>query len=115
MLVFFCYNMRSIFLSKEISMTTETVTQPVNSLADTVSALVKSYVKSMGRDKVVNLRDLLLDQVEPAILEVVMLHCRYNQSRAAKMLGISRGTCRALLIKYFDDQYCGRREEKADK
>ena len=93
-------------------MHTETETQHVNSLSETVSALVKSHVKSIGRDKVENLRDLLLDQVEPALLEVVMLHCRYNQSRAAKMLGISRGTCRALLIKYFDEQYCGRREEK---
>lgn len=98
----------------EKSMSTETTTQQTTSLADTVSALVKDHVKVMGRDKVVNLRDMILEKVEPALLEVVMLHCRYNQSRAAKILGISRGTCRALLIKYFDEQYCGRREEKED-
>lgn len=92
-------------------MTTET-TNNTTALADTVSALVKNHVKVMGKDKVVNLRDMILDQVEPVLLEAVMLHCRYNQSRAAKILGISRGTCRALLIKYFDEQYCGRREEK---
>lgn len=95
-------------------MTTETTINPLASLAETVSALVKSHVKSMGKDKAVNLRDMILEQVEPALLEVVMLHCRYNQSRAAKVLGISRGTCRALLIKYFDEQYCGRRDEKDD-
>lgn len=95
-------------------MSTETETQQSTALADTVSALVKNHVKVMGRDKVVNLRDMILEKVEPALLEVVMLHCRYNQSRAAKILGISRGTCRALLIKYFDEQYCGRREEKDD-
>lgn len=95
-------------------MTTEATNYPTQTLAETVSALVKNHVKVMGKDKVVNLRDMILDQVEPVLLEAVMLHCRYNQSRAAKILGISRGTCRALLIKYFDEQYCGRREDKDD-
>lgn len=37
---------------------------------------------------------------------------KYNQSRAAKALGISRGTFRMLLMKYFGDKYCGHRSEK---
>jgi Fis family transcriptional regulator, factor for inversion stimulation protein len=39
-----------------------------------------------------------------------MEHCKYNQSRAAIMLGISRGTLRTKLRRYFDDKYVGSRE-----
>ena len=78
-------------------------------LADAVSRLVACYLESMGNAPVVNLHDRLMAQIEPPLLKAVMETCKYNQSRAAKTLGISRITCRTLLIKYFDRQYCGRR------
>jgi Fis family transcriptional regulator len=65
-------------------------------------------MQAINKDKVTNLHELIFEQIEPALLEVVMAHCRYNQLRTAKVLGISRGTCRSLLIKYFNDKYCGR-------
>lgn len=46
------------------------------------------------------------------LYKAVMEHCRYNQSRAAIILGISRGTLRKMLAYYFDDPYVGTREEK---
>jgi Fis family transcriptional regulator len=55
---------------------------------------------------------MVLEQIEPPLLQAVMEKYKYNQSRAANALGISRGTFRALLFKYFDEKYCGRRLEK---
>ena len=41
-----------------------------------------------------------------------MENCRYNQSRAAIVLGVSRGTLRTKLKRYFDDQYVGTRGKR---
>lgn len=48
--------------------------------------------------------------VETPLFRAVMEHCKYNQSRAAVMLGISRGTLRTKLKRYFDDKYVGSRD-----
>ena len=44
-------------------------------------------------------RDILA-QIEDPMLEMVMRHTRYNLSRAAKILGINRGTLRKKLKQY---------------
>lgn len=87
----------------------QTATHSV-SLAETVEQTVKQYLESVEIKDVTNLYDLLLEQVEPVLFKTVVEHCRYNQSRAAAILGLSRGTCRKKLIQYFDNQYCGTRE-----
>jgi len=43
---------------------------------------------------------VVLNEVEPAILNVVMQHADGNQSQAASMLGISRCTLRKKLKQY---------------
>lgn len=50
-----------------------------------------------------------LVEVEKEILEKLMLNKRYNQSRAAKELGVTRQTLRRLLVKHFGDKYVGTR------
>jgi DNA-binding protein Fis len=81
-----------------------------NTLATTVETTIKTYMDSMDKDSILNLYDLLMEQVEPALFKAVIERCKYNQSRAASMLGLSRGTLRTKLSKYFDDQYCGTRD-----
>jgi DNA-binding protein Fis len=54
----------------------------------------------------------VLEQVEPPLLEATMEKAKYNQVRAAKILGVSRGTLRKKLKQYFDDKYCGTRGEE---
>lgn len=39
-------------------------------------------------------------EVESGMLEIVMKHCKHNQTKAAKILGINRGTLRKLLKLY---------------
>lgn len=79
-----------------------------SSLAEKVGLLITRHLESSGKD-IVDLHQMVLEQIEPPLLKAVMERYKYNQSRAAKALGISRGTFRKLLIKYFDEQYCGRR------
>jgi len=82
-------------------------------LTATIDTLIRDYLGSMSKDKITNLYDMVLEQIEPSLFRAVIEHCRYNQSKAAAMLGLSRGTCRTKLIKYFGDRYCGSREEAA--
>ena len=82
-----------------------------SSLAETVSQVVTRYLESAGND-IIDLHQMVIEQIQPPLLQAVMKQYKYNQSRAAKVLGISRGTLRMLLIKYFDDQYCGTRPDK---
>lgn len=81
------------------------------SLAESVRSLIKSYFETVeNKNEITNLHQMVLEAIEPPMLRAVMEKCKYNQSRAAQLLGISRGTCRSMLIKYFDTHYCSRRE-----
>ena len=79
-----------------------------SSLAETVSQVVTRYLESAGND-IMDLHQMVIEQIQPPLLQVVMKQYKYNQLRSAKALGISRGTLRRLLIKYFDDHYVGSR------
>ena len=76
-------------------------------LAQTVKSMISDYLNNLKGNEVSNLHELFLEQVEPPLLEATMESCKFNQVRAAKILGISRGTLRKKLIHYFEDKYCG--------
>ncbi len=42
----------------------------------------------------------ILDQLEKTIINTVLVHNRYNQSKTAKDIGISRGTLLKKIKKY---------------
>ena len=44
--------------------------------------------------------ELVLSEIEAPMLEEVMTYTRGNQTRAANLLGINRGTLRKKLKKY---------------
>ena len=50
-----------------------------------------------------------MSEIEPPLFKAVLEKSKYNQVRAAKTLGISRGTLRKKLKLYFGDMYCGSR------
>jgi len=47
-----------------------------------------------------NLYELLLSEVEKPLIETVLAHVQGNQTRAAEMLGINRGTLRKKMQQY---------------
>lgn len=74
-------------------------------LQDTVYDVVTNFLRDNKGNTVVDLYDLVLQEVEPPLLKAVMEKKRGNQLQAAKMLGISRGTIRKKLLRYFGTRY----------
>lgn len=85
-------------------------TESASSLAESVSKCVQRYFAELKGSEPVDLYQFVLEEVEIPLFKCVMEHCKYNQSRAALMLGVSRGTLRTKLRHYFDDQYVGSRD-----
>ena len=69
-------------------------------IAVSVEQAVTQYLRLMSDESVSDLYGLVLSQVEPALLRSVMTHVQHNQSKAAHLLGISRGTLRSKLRKH---------------
>jgi Fis family transcriptional regulator len=65
-----------------------------------VTSALELYLEDMNGHEVNDLYHVVLSEVEPAILDVVMNHVEGNQSEAAEILGISRGTLRKKLKLY---------------
>lgn len=65
-----------------------------------VQTLLASYFEDMDGHRAGNLFDLVMDEVERPLLEAVLGHTRGNQSKAAEVLGLNRGTLRKKLRKY---------------
>ncbi len=69
-------------------------------LRDAVKKAVHNYLKQLNGQDVQDVYDLVLSELEAPLLEEVMTYTRGNQTRAAIMLGINRGTLRKKLKKY---------------
>ncbi|MFT5814777.1 MAG: Fis family transcriptional regulator, partial [Psychroserpens sp.] len=60
----------------------------------------KNYLSQLNGNDVDDMYDLVLSEIEAPMLEEVMQYTRGNQTRAANLLGINRGTLRKKLKKY---------------
>ena len=69
-------------------------------LRDHVTKTLKQYFNEIEGATPTEMYDLVVSEVEHPLLEAVLLHTRGNQSKAAKILGINRGTLRKKLIRY---------------
>jgi len=65
-----------------------------------VRKALQKYLADMGEHSAGNLYELLLSEVEKPLLETVLAHVQGNQTRAAEMLGINRGTLRKKMQQY---------------
>ena len=69
-------------------------------LADSVETALERYFEQLDGAKTCDLYDLVLAEVERPLMCAVMAHVDQNQSRAAELLGLSRGTVRKKLKTY---------------
>lgn len=69
-------------------------------LRETVQTSIRNYLKDMGNSQAEDLYQILLSEVEPPLIEEVLRFTNYNQSRAARILGITRNTLRTKLLRY---------------
>ena len=70
------------------------------SIKDAVSQCVKRYFDDLGDQDATDLYQMVLNEVEPALLKSVMEHTRGNQSRSSEILGLNRGTLRKKLKQH---------------
>jgi Fis family transcriptional regulator len=61
---------------------------------------LSEYFTSLNGDRPVQLYDLVLREVEEPLFRVVLDYAEGNQSRAAGILGINRGTLRKKLKQF---------------
>jgi len=80
-------------------------------LQDVLLKKINDFLNSQDIKELTNFHSMYLSEIEPPLLNAVMEKNKYNQVRSAKMLGISRGTLRKKLKEYFDDKYCGTKED----
>lgn len=77
---------------------------PATPLRDHVYEALRIYFHNLGdQQQPSNLYDLVLQEMESPLLEIVMQRTRGNQTKAAELLGINRGTLRKKLRQYSID------------
>ncbi|AWX13507.1 Fis family transcriptional regulator [Mergibacter septicus] len=69
-------------------------------LRDSVKQALRNYLSQLNGQDVNDLYEIVLAEVEHPMLDMIMQYTRGNQTRAALMLGINRGTLRKKLKKY---------------
>lgn len=71
-----------------------------NSLKEQVEDSLRHYFAQLDGQPTTDLYQLVLEQVENPLLCAVMEYTKHNQSKAAEMLGLNRGTLRKKLKQY---------------
>lgn len=69
-------------------------------LSEHVRICVESYFTQLNGHDSNDLYQLVLGAVEKPLLETALKHSDYNQSKTAKVLGMSRSTLRKKLEQY---------------
>ncbi len=71
--------------------------QPLGDLAEQA---LNNYFETLNGDRPIDLYDLVIGEVEKPLFRTVLRYTRGNQSRAAQVLGINRGTLRKKLREH---------------
>ena len=80
----------------------------INSLDEYIDQSARNLLCESSNSKVENVYRMFIDEVEKPLLEVVLQHTDNNQTKAAKLLGINRGSFITKLKKHglFDYSNC---------
>jgi Fis family transcriptional regulator len=81
----------------ELGVAAEHTTAP---LSDCVTQALADYFQQLEGHPAANLYEMLMTEVEVPLLRATLAHTQGNQSRAAEILGINRGTLRKKLKFY---------------
>ena len=90
----------SLSASGQTPMAERYAAQQDQSLRDCVEKAVGNYFQHLDGQDVTSVYDMVLAEVEAPMLEVVMKYTRHNQTKAATILGLNRGTLRKKLKQY---------------
>ncbi|MBE9560375.1 MAG: DNA-binding transcriptional regulator Fis [Proteobacteria bacterium] len=74
--------------------------QEISQLSHAVKHSIRRYLFELEGTQPNNMYELVLRQVEQPLFEAILEHTKGNQSRAAELLGLNRGTLRKKLRSY---------------
>jgi len=78
----------------------ETPTQEISQLSHAVKHSIRRFLYELDGAHPDNMYELVLKQIEQPLFEAILEHTKGNQSRAADLLGLNRGTLRKKLRSY---------------
>lgn len=90
--------MENITLKKETAQST--LGDGTSLLRDSVERAMQNYFNSLDGQPVTGIYKMVMSEVEEPLFDSVMRYTNGNQSKAAIVLGINRGTLRNKLKKY---------------
>lgn len=70
------------------------------SLNGTIKTMLEDYFNDLDGHPPADLYQMVLQEIEQPLLETVLHYTRGNQSKAAVLLGLNRGTLRKKLKQY---------------
>jgi Fis family transcriptional regulator, factor for inversion stimulation protein len=71
-----------------------------NEIGRSVEKSLDEYFRRLDGEPPHGIYDMVIGNVERALLESVMMRANGNQTQAADMLGVNRNTLRSKLTKY---------------
>ena len=83
-----------------IDQTSENQPQEISQLSHAVKHSIRRYLFELEGTQPNNMYELVLKQIEQPLFEAILEHTKGNQSRAAEILGLNRGTLRKKLRSY---------------
>jgi len=69
-------------------------------LRECVQSTLEHYLKNLDGHEVGGLYQMVMGQVEPPLIKGLLDYTQGNQSRTARLLGISRSTLRKKMAQY---------------
>jgi Fis family transcriptional regulator len=69
-------------------------------LSEHVRMALRNYFTRLDGHETTDLYGMVIGEVEKPLIETVLEQCGHNQSKAAQVLGLSRGTLRKKMTQY---------------
>lgn len=83
-----------------VTLTSDMQANEALSLQESVNQTLQQYIAKLDGQTPANLYNMVLTEVEKPLIEMVLKLTNNNQSKAAIILGISRGTLRKKMAIY---------------
>ena len=77
-----------------------TAANSTSSLRENVETAMANYFKHLDGQPVSDVYQMVMSEIEAPLLEQVMKYVHNNQTKAAHLLGLNRGTLRKKLKQY---------------
>lgn len=79
-------------------MTLSSKKTPSRCLSAHVRETVEYYFSELNEHEPTNVYAIVIAEIEKSLIETTLKHCNHNQTKASKILGLSRSTLRKKIV-----------------